>query len=72
MVEVAEPSILEQIGFTPEVAKTRRGLGTDHDDPDEFNRCWELLVAIVEPCRQELLPDPGKFGGEVTERVAGF
>ena len=68
-MELAQYRSLEPVGFTAEVAKTRRGLGADHGDPDEFNRCWELLVAGVETSLLELLPDPGEFGGEVTEGV---
>ena len=60
---------LEPVGFTAEVTKPCRGLRADHGDPDEFNWCWELLVAGVEPDLLELLPDPGEFGGEVTEGV---
>ena len=36
---------LEPVGFTAEVAKTRRGLGADNGDPDELHWCRELLVA---------------------------
>jgi len=60
---------LEPVGFTAEVAEPSRGLGADHGDPDEFNRCWELLVALVKPGLLKLLPDPGEFGSEVTEGV---
>ena len=68
-VEVAESRTLEQIGFPAEVAQTRRGLGADDGDPDEFDRCRELLVPVVETGLLELLPDSGEFGGEITEGI---
>ena len=68
-VELAESRTMEQIGLTAEVAKPCRGLGTDDGDPDELNRCRELLVACVETSLLEMLTDSGQFGGEVTEGV---
>src|SRR5208337_5410013 len=68
-MELAQCRSLEPVGFTAEVSESSRGLGADHGDPDEFNRGWELLVAIVETSLLELLPDPGEFGGKITEGV---
>ena len=70
-MELAQYRSLEPVGFTAKVTEPSRGLWADHGDPDEINWCWELLVAIVETSLLELLPDPGEFGGEVTEGVDG-
>src|SRR5271166_2412822 len=68
-MELAQYRSLEPVGFTAEVAKTCRGLRANHGDPDEFNWCRELLVAGIKPSLLEVLPDPGEFGGKVTEGV---
>ena len=68
-MEFAQYRSLEPVGFPAEVAKTRRGLGADHGDPDELDGGWEPLVAGVEPGLLEMLPDPCQLGGEVTEGV---
>jgi hypothetical protein len=70
-VEFAQYRSVEQISFTAKVSETSRGLGTDHGDPDKFNRCGELLVAGLETSLLELFPDPGEFGGEIAEGIGG-
>jgi hypothetical protein len=57
---------LEPIGFTAEISKPGRGLGTDDVDPDEFYRFRKLFVAPIETSLLQMLTDSGKFGGEIT------
>ena len=66
-LELAQFRSLEPVGLPLEVPQTCRVLGADDGDTDEIERCWEPLVAVEEPCRNELLPDASHLGSEVTE-----